>query len=330
MTRKIVLHVGTQKTGTTSFQRTAESARSELARQGFIYPDASIWFGSALTHVHHRFSLEIARDPHLTGGRARKYRNLVRGKKWDRGTVLLSAETLHGHIAGRDRFMPSQFGENYWQRREEYVEAVSRFVDGRDVRVVMSIRSPDTFMESMYLESVKSRREELPQSERFYSGTWKEFVRDASPLVDYARHVDLWEHYLGPVTVVRLEDGDMVTRLFRACGVEDPPAVNSSMRNVRTDPRVALWLRTLDEGNGEQREEFGHSEQARSAIEDFGNRSLWESSGQRDEFLAQFSKSVYGPSYFPELLPLKPAATLTDVEESSLHNAWRAWKALQE
>ena len=328
MARELVLHVGTFKTGTTSFQHAALRNRDNLWAQGIDYPDATEAFGSRLPQVHHRLALEVARDPSGAGKRARRYRKRLKGMPWQKHRVLISSEMFSGHVAGRDLMRAHMFKEDYWERRREYVEAIARMLRGFDVSVVMVVRRQDSFIESQYNEAVKSRRPGLEFEEIQYRGDFAAYLDQGGVLAHYDRQIALYEEIVGPVTVLRFEDGDTIQNLCSAVGMTFDPALEVERRNEKTDARVSLWLQNFEGGTTKQREWFGRSSEARALFPDFGEPTVWQSAQQREAFLATFAGDRYGGDYFSAPGPLGKPAKLTAADAKRIAAAYEAWVAL--
>lgn len=86
---KLVLHIGTHKTGTTMIQNRLHAARGDLAEQGVIYPDAG-------QHTGHHWALTdwIALPAAYTrrGGGVTGLTTLAERWRDTAATVLLSSE----------------------------------------------------------------------------------------------------------------------------------------------------------------------------------------------------------------------------------------------
>ena len=137
---RVVLHIGTHKTGSTAVQHALAENRWLLARRGVAYPDIP---GSSVAH-HGLMSLW---NPYLAnfaprGGAEAAWRTLARRHARAPGVLVLSSEEFsraHGDYAI----------DYAWVR-----EALSEF---ESVDVVCLLRDQLSFVQSVYLELCKNR-----------------------------------------------------------------------------------------------------------------------------------------------------------------------------
>ncbi|QYX56870.1 hypothetical protein K1T73_00155 [Roseovarius sp. SCSIO 43702] len=136
---RLVLHIGTHKTGTTTVQNALHANREALAAHGVLYPDLSPHTG------HHGFLTDWIALPaayrKLGGGKA----GLARIADELRGTdtcLLLSSEEMSraGGAGGR----------------VDYRELRGIF-DGFDILVLCVVREQGQFLQSVYAEICRSR-----------------------------------------------------------------------------------------------------------------------------------------------------------------------------
>ena len=179
---KLVLHIGTHKTGTTTIQKFAAANRAELSALGLHYPALIPSFGPRNPgHHHFAHALSDEGSPSVTRQEALAFIDKVREDAGDR-TVLLSAEPFFRHVLG------ARDGADYWTARRNYIRAVAEALSGFDVTVVVVFRRLDDFVQSLYKESVLQSR---------YSKPITDFVRERRTSFEYGRHLDLWEDLFG-------------------------------------------------------------------------------------------------------------------------------------
>lgn len=147
---KIILHVGTEKTGSTSIQAVCGDNRKRLLEKGWLFPETS----KAYSHVNLTVcALEGAPDHPV-----RQLYNLGEEKKWsdfrdnvlsslenqihvhDPDLLLLSDEHLSGHINNIDQLF------NYKKIIERYGSVSS---------VIIYLRRQDSLRLSLFSEAVK-------------------------------------------------------------------------------------------------------------------------------------------------------------------------------
>ena len=221
---RLVLHIGTHKTGTTAIQKTLQAHRDACLAQGVLYADTARapWpelpkhtsVFQAAAHgddaAQHRERDALAREFDASGAH----------------TLVLSEEGLSEPLPHLARF----FGP--W---------AERFT----IRVVCLLRRQDLFVESLYSQFVReaARREARPL---------RLFVRARSvqARLDYAQWLQPWGDLPGAELVVR--DFDAVVRgpglvagFLDAAGLRLAPLPEAAA-NRSPDMRVALALQRLN------------------------------------------------------------------------------------
>lgn len=181
---KLLLHIGSHKTASTSIQHFCVLNRDLLKSHGFLYPKnkdsayvfnflaAQLAFGKAdLTKRY----LQEARD---------------KAERENCNTVVISAESFYAmtwfflDVQGKSR------EGDYWQNEESLIKELSKCCDGYDeVEVVCYLRPQDDFAASLYNQFVKNTFG--------ISEAYEEFTEKASPVFDYERHVQLWTNIFG-------------------------------------------------------------------------------------------------------------------------------------
>jgi hypothetical protein len=96
-----VLHIGSEKTGTTSIQRYFSDNRTAHLREGFLYPRSAAYPGD---HVHRKLSDAVRAGQNLEGLRlaGRFEKECARAAENGAKVVILSSEFFHSHIRNAD------------------------------------------------------------------------------------------------------------------------------------------------------------------------------------------------------------------------------------
>lgn len=163
---RLVLHIGTHKTGTTSIQNRLHAARETLRRQGIIYPDPGRHTG------HHAYLTDwIALPPpyRTLGGGCAGLQALARRWREEDVTLLLSSEEFSraGGRGGRVDFA-----------------TLREIFAGYELMVICVLRDQWSFLQSVYLEL--SRRAppppppalvEMATNTGFLDGLWCDYLR---------------------------------------------------------------------------------------------------------------------------------------------------------
>lgn len=132
--RRLVLHVGQTKAGSTAIQNYLENQRSALANQGVLFPSVGFSRGNPF-------------DQERTSGHLSMVRSIAAGQTSElerelsdvyAHTVLVSAENL------------------FLDRPDKELEALKNFFKFYDIEVVLVLRDPLRWVKSIYSEEVLS------------------------------------------------------------------------------------------------------------------------------------------------------------------------------
>ena len=216
--KRLLLHIGTHKTGTSTLQRLMAQNRARLAVMGVCYPRTDRPPRETLPK-HGSFVKA------LTGGKetlAQEMRLLHEELALSGAhTLLLSAEGLSGFGTGkrRQRFALAQ------DLAEEF-----------DIEVVCFLRRQDSFVESFWNQRCKSGREQA-HVDAFARATM------LSGRLDYSAMLDFWAGF-ARVTAIGFEracEAGLVESFNKATGLSLPP--ETQRRNVRTAAIMAVLNR---------------------------------------------------------------------------------------
>ncbi|MBN8994599.1 MAG: hypothetical protein J0H94_05205 [Rhizobiales bacterium] len=228
--RRLFVHAGTHKTGTTSIQKVLADNRDWLAERGLVYARGGGRYGNK--HAHHGFAQALIGDD---AGKLRAAREFVRamareGKPSD--TLLISAEPIYRHIdRGRDRDFYGYQAPDYWVRRRAYLHRLAEMLRDFDVTIILFLRDKDAFAQSLY-------REVTTQGD--WAGDFPDFLKAFAPWFEYERQIGLFEEAFGQV-VVRDYDASLargvIRTFFETIGFPVPPASDTVWVNRSvTDP----------------------------------------------------------------------------------------------
>ncbi len=232
--RTLVLHIGTEKTGSSSIQHTLARNRKLLRARGVLYPESvgprrgSQWgfvacsrSAPAADDIDH--ALGIADGNSLDSYRECLRRTLQRqlGRGSLPESVVVSSEHLHSRVTDS-----SGVGR--------LAEFLSQFAEG--VRVVMYLRRQDRVALALHMTHVKSGAGDCPVFPDTAAGFWADYF-------DYESLYARWSTVFGAdrVTVrifddVALGGGDIVADFLGTIGV-DPLGLSPSLdRNPSLSP----------------------------------------------------------------------------------------------
>lgn len=211
MTR-VLLHVGTHKTGTTSIQESLRVNRSFLARNNYDYPDGLGIFPSSPT-THHAFSHGLTGIDALALGKSLSY---ARALQRSAGTVIISAEPIYRHIHGYDGWQFDAVSD-YWGRKRKYLETLREALGRNDIEVIIVFREREQFVESLFVELCRRKQWQEP---------FADFKKATQLLLDYDRQLQLLRQVFSKIDVLNYEEmldsGGSVVGFWRHLGVECP------------------------------------------------------------------------------------------------------------
>lgn len=149
---KIILHIGSHKTGTTSIQASLAASRAALADAGILYPDVSPFFGGR-RDAQHEFAHALVRDDAQSSAKVAAFLDYLQGAKSRYDTILISAEPLYRHaLALPDGAQESPEAER--TGRCAYLDRVATLFGGFETEAVLYLRSPLSFAESLYANAI--------------------------------------------------------------------------------------------------------------------------------------------------------------------------------
>ena len=171
--KRIILHVGLEKTGTTYLQNVFSSNRERLSHAGILYPEAGVedghhyWLAKALGFA---FQYEDFDRTRLAEVKKRFNSELENS---DCQTILISSEHFDFNLS------------------IEACEQVKCFLSDFDVSIVIFLRNQIDYAQSLYIEHVKWGGQE----------TFKEFL-DTCGKFNFLEKIGMWQQVGFPVHVV--------------------------------------------------------------------------------------------------------------------------------
>lgn len=223
----IYLHIGSPKTGTTSFQNFCAARREQLLGSGILYPLALgkiAHTGAPLYAADFSDGFSAKRLKVLTSESAlEKYRETIRKNLYDEVTrsgsphLLVSSEHLYVSVVEereiarlRDLFLPLQ----------------------QDLKILVYLRRRDDFALSLYAEAVRMG----------YAGSLDEYMRHQRTvrMLDYSTILRRWANVFGkPNVVLRTYDrdnlyaGDVISDILNQIGAPTDLAKAKDSQRMR-------------------------------------------------------------------------------------------------
>lgn len=181
---KLILHIGTHKTGTSAIQST-------LANNANLIKNKGIYYG--LTSQNTRNINFLAAD--IANGRHVKAKNFfthllkqAKAKKCD--VVVLSGESFFAmttffDVLNRNVSVPS----NYWELESEKIDFLRAQLSSFEVHVVCYLRNQLSFADSIYNQFVKQ--------DNGYQDSLQRFLEQSQQAFEYNSFIDLWKEKFG-------------------------------------------------------------------------------------------------------------------------------------
>jgi hypothetical protein len=230
-TPKLVLHVGTHKTGTTSIQKVLAENRQFLRRQRLIYPDGGRQF-SKVTRGHQDFSTSLSGIDPEGLRKAIDFISELRGSIDGRDTVLISAEQFYRHIHGHD-WLQDYNCPDYWPLRRQYLETVASVLREFEVEILLFLRERESFARSLFYE--------LRNKER-WRGDFENFLINYRPWFEYDKQIDIFKTIFARIRIMNYEQAcqeGLMLAFFAAIGFQMPLRAEEVWER-RTDYNVKM------------------------------------------------------------------------------------------
>lgn len=308
MTRKLIIHIGHYKTGTTALQSFFAQNRRLLARSGVNYAE------TRTNHSKHSaFAFSLLRPAGAD--------TLMHGYKND-----TPPEEFWGELAQEVRTADQEttlISSEEFMRLAEFPEAAQRLrsiVSGFgdiEVRILVWLRAPGAHLDSWYNQLVKMRQT-LPHYEPALTGHVEAIH------YDYAHALAPWSEIFGPESVdIRAYPRDktrlnvLVEDALDALGVPHPDQISYAVdHNQRLDERLLEAVRllqnagfprhTLDNARDQMRD-FLLREDALADEAESDRAGLEARARAGLEGLAERGRLSFDPAGMPVDIPPRPA-----------------------
>lgn len=231
--RRLFLHIGTHKTGTTSIQVALTRARDELATRGICYPNSGVSV-TAQFGQHALAWAAVERPTHLPrlDPREGAFDADHKARLWERLRVEIESSGAHTAVISSEEFDVLS--------REEIL-AVGRELEMYDVTPVLFLRNIADLLESSYRTSVIAG----------YRRTAAEFAANQRTRIDYAAAIGDWRDIAADrAAIVFFYDDqsirrDVVTAFFDLLGAGDLEQVQGRNENESVPAFVCEIVRFL-------------------------------------------------------------------------------------
>lgn len=318
---RLLLHIGTHKTGTTSVQMFCARNRGTLRRQGLWYPDYDL-IGRQGHFAHHHLAHAIAGLPTSRGNRpeAFEFLSAIRAQAAHDETVLISAEPFWRHVCppvelSENEYLADGGAKTYWQRRRDYVRALRDAIGDVEVEVAVVLRRQDHCAESLYKERVKGTS---------YAENFRTYLAAFEHRLRYFDQLTVWAAFFQTMHVLVYEDlaqdGNLVGGFFRSLGLDVSGELapqhrsNISLNNDLVEFKRRLNATGLSEDELYETVLVMQDDEFQKGLELDTGSTLWESPAGRSAYLERFDgQNARVQQHF---LPGRAAGLFPTVEEA--------------
>jgi hypothetical protein len=237
MSRRIVLHIGLSKTGTTSIQRVLSRSRGALASQGVLYPDVA---GSG--PVDARMAPSLLRPQRPEPSHIALALELRRRKNDQRKTADLPlwAATFR-QIEERGAHTTIISYENFYLRPKLYLfSLIKDQLREFHVHGVIYLRALEDWIPSLYSQMVKGNGRLVQDFSDFYA-TYSDSMRFSDVIDSVLVHLPLASLAVGDFNMAAEED--LIKDFLKKSEVHVDGIANSSVGMKSLDTRNALYRR---------------------------------------------------------------------------------------
>ncbi len=285
---RLILHIGTHKTGTTSIQKFLSAHHEELARRGVWYPGYDI-IGERphYAHLHFAHGLAEQKSSRIDLSMAQQFAREVALRACDYDLTIISAEPFYRH---RLPAVPHS-DATYVQARRRYIDRVREAFSAFDVELAVVLRRQDQFAQSLYNEHVKVTS---------YRESFLSFVDQRRPLFDYLSQIGLWEEKFPDISLQIFEDlvqsehglvkGFLNYFGVRADDLAQPALENESLPLPLLAYKRALNKSTLDRDQLANLSQLLSQSAISNRLKESGQRLSWMSNDEAVQFQAAFER----------------------------------------
>ncbi len=316
---RLILHVGTHKTGTTSIQTALASNRRWLAERGYIFPPLCV---RRRSHNEFAHGIALAKPALLEELRT----NLLSRSGPDR-TTIISAEEMSVRIAGT-RDWEGYNKKDYWDRRLEYLERLRTVIrDFDDIAVHLCLRRADKYAEALYATQFLGRQVR-------FRGSFERFISAVAPVFEYSRQIEAFRSVFPNVQVISFDDlaRDLVPGFFRWTGIPMPADI-AQYKRITPDMRLVYWLtQMIGAHDGDQAQcrlwvKFLASRDSKHLFSSDAAATFWPSQTDRDAFALRSGVGL-PDGFFSSAPPPKAVdARLERAELDRVSQAFESWQA---
>jgi hypothetical protein len=222
---KLIVHIGTHKTGTTALQQFLHANRERLPAHGFHYatPRRGIQDANLVAN-----KLNVGKSSFVHAFLAEHVKVARRRRAH---TILVSSENFYA-MSVLDSMQRRQVCANAVEREQARIEALRSLIpeDIATAQIVCYFRRPDRYAESLYSQHVKRGV--------IFDGTFDEFLPIIKPALLYNTAMRLWSDVFG--------EENCIARQYESVGTD---IVSDFLPNVMNIDAFGSFTRSQNHAN---------------------------------------------------------------------------------
>lgn len=318
--RKLTLHVGSHKTGTTSIQAALTENRQQLLQEGILYPDISPIFPFS-KEAHHGLAHEMARDDANSAKNVKECIALIKKQaEKHNASIVLSSEAFYRHeLVGKSIGSNDELSD-----REAYVARMAALFQDFDVGILLYLRHPISFAESLYATKLTNS---------IYADDFETMLSRKPFRLNYDYQIGLFEKYFPQVKIIDFEtevSKGLLSGFFQNIGSKAPIEVDKLYRPSPNKAALAWILEAKGQKSIKLSEVrtmalFATSGDNEGLFDSDARIPTWKTQQQLDEFYEEFCKSSNAGNY--EKMTRSFSYPLwTPEEHNAANNAFKQWQ----
>lgn len=324
---KLILHAGSQKTGTTSIQYVMSENRPYLESVRVWYPPIYEYFPvkPKLSRARAHFAFVNAVSSYDEGDKKRLTRILdaMRARAGHADRVILSAETLFRLTATDD----GPAGESQTDRRLRFLERLATLTRDFEPEILLYLRRVDRFAASLYAESMVQREGAL---------SFHEFLRAKGGRFDYRERIDQFRQFF-PVQVRNFEEtakSGLIGTFCDHAGIPGPMPDTPERPRPSVPNAAVLWLARakrerpdMPQLERNHRWHYALLPETAEMFEKHRKTVFWSDRAERDAFIEKNQGAVTEVSFPPAGDTMEPTVTWSDAQHGAAEERFFAWQS---
>lgn len=329
---RLILHAGSQKTGTTAIQYAMSENREHLRAQGIWYPAIADFFPMdprlSSARAHFAFASAVADDNRIDNKRLARLLDAAAAQPAGIDRVLLSAETLFRLTAKRTPGDGSGKSKHSWHdRRMRYLERLAEVTAGFDTEILLYLRRVDRYAVSFYAESIVKTDK---------SWSFETFLRSRDHRFDYRQTIDEFAAYF-PVKLRNFEEASAAGLVQSFCddiGLRVPLPDTPERRRPSVSNTALLWLcrakrkseKKMSPTERNRRWHFALRPENADLFASDTRTSLWPDRATRDAFIARNQAGVTEIAFPEPVDDPAPKPRWTKRQHRKAERRFDAWR----